>query len=152
MGGYGLAAAEDSTESESLLPRSDLLEGEPLYGESSQLNDDGDVVTSAWQQGEVTEVADTQVTVRSADGTEWTWTLTEETGVTSDGDAASTSDIAVGDTIRVSGRRSGDERTALQVQDPPMRLGARLEGRLENLPDDIRERREERLSAWTQSL
>ena len=94
--------------------------GQLLYGESARKTDDGAIQFHDWQAGEVTAASDSSVTVRSADGTTWTWTLTKDTRIrTTDGKNGTASDIKVGDKIMISGLRDGDTRTARAVADPP---------------------------------
>jgi hypothetical protein len=87
-----------------------------LHGESVERDPDGRTVLADEQRGTVTGRTGTTMTVRSADGTTWVWTLTGGTAIHTNGSA---SGIAVGDTVIVSGTRSGTVRTADRVGDPP---------------------------------
>jgi hypothetical protein len=94
-----------------------LAEG--LYGETVVKDDDGAIKTFVWQSGQVTAASGSSVTVRSENGTTWTWTLNGDTAVRKNDKDAKPSDIATGDKVRISGERSGNTRTASRVADPP---------------------------------
>lgn len=118
-------------------PRFDL--GQPsqmLYGESVGNDDKGTIETHDYQNGQVTAVSGTSMTVRSSDGTSWTWTLGSGTTVRTKDETASASDIKTGDKVIVSGLRSGSTRNASLVADPPPDFG-KLRERLKNLPKDF---------------
>ncbi len=61
------------------------------------------------QRGEVTAVSADELTVKSADGFQATWPLTDATRVRSDGKKADPADLATGDKVGVAG--SGDGTT-----------------------------------------
>jgi len=94
------------------------------------------------QQGKVTARTDSSITVKSDDGTSWTWTLTKNTTVWNDD--KTTSSVKVGDSVIVQGTHDGDTRTAERIGDPPPdlskiqhnldRLGQRLQEELPKLP------------------
>ncbi|MBA9006114.1 DUF5666 domain-containing protein [Thermomonospora cellulosilytica] len=73
---------------------------------------DGRFVTVAWQNGEITAVSAGSVTVRSADGVTWQWTLDSGTRIRKNGDKAAASALAKGDRVKVVGTRAGTARTA----------------------------------------
>ncbi|TDD02763.1 hypothetical protein E1292_22735 [Nonomuraea deserti] len=94
--------------------------GEVLYGESVTRDDDGRTTVRNRQRGRITEVSGTSMTVRSADGTSWTWVLNGDTEVRADGkDDASVSDLEAGDDVMVAGTREGGTRTASFVTNSP---------------------------------
>ncbi|MEO3796436.1 DUF5666 domain-containing protein [Nonomuraea sp. B10E15] len=107
--------------------------GEVLYGETVTRDDDGRTTVRNHQRGRITEVAGTSMTVRSADGTSWTWVLDGDTEVRADGkDDASVADLKAGDDVMVAGTRAGGRRTASFVTSPPPDLGE-LRERLKDL-------------------
>ncbi|CAM5268214.1 DUF5666 domain-containing protein [Streptomyces aurantiogriseus] len=91
--------------------------GEGVHGEATVKDrDTGEWVVRSWQRGTVEETDGDRVTVRSEDGTSWTWTVTKDTKVFADGDSTSGADaLKKGDTVYVAGSRSGDTRTAERV-------------------------------------
>ncbi|WP_051468857.1 DUF5666 domain-containing protein [Actinomadura oligospora] len=87
-----------------------------LHGEVTVKDENGAYVLRDVQSGKVTAVSATSLTVRSDDGTGWTWTLNSGTRV---GHGEKIDSIRNGDTVRVEGARSGDTRTAAFVVEPP---------------------------------
>ncbi|MFG2573889.1 hypothetical protein [Streptomyces sp. NPDC048481] len=76
----------------------------------------GDWVVRVWQRGAVEKADDTRLTVKSADGLSWTWTLGKDTRVLADGAPGSgTAAPKKGDTVFVVGTRAGDTNTADRV-------------------------------------
>lgn len=105
-----------------------------LHGERVVRDKDGKIITVDVQRGTVTAVSSSSMTVRSSDGTTWTWTLNGDTKVRgADLKQEATSNIKVGDTVAVAGQRTGDTRTARAVADPPPNLS--------NLRRDMRQLR-----------
>ena len=103
-----------------------------LHGEAVAKDDQGAIRTHDWQNGQVTAVSGSSMTVRSADGATWTWTLNGDTKVRKAGKDGTASDIATGDKVVVSGQRTGDTRTAAMVADPPPDF-AKLRERMRDL-------------------
>ncbi|MEU2282593.1 DUF5666 domain-containing protein [Streptomyces sp. NPDC013178] len=93
------------------------LGGEAVHGEATVKDrDTGTWVVRVWQRGTVEKTDGDRVTVRSEDGTSWTWTVDKDTKVFADGDSSSGADaLKKGDTVYVAGSRSGDTRTADRV-------------------------------------
>ncbi|NUP20208.1 MAG: hypothetical protein HOZ81_29800 [Streptomyces sp.] len=92
--------------------------GEGVHGESTVKDrDTGKWVVRVWQRGTVEKVDGDQVTVKSEDGAAWTWTVPSDATVLRDGDkGAGAGDVRKGETVYVSGTRSGDgTRTADHV-------------------------------------
>nr|WSY57106.1 hypothetical protein OG999_47860 [Streptomyces sp. NBC_00886] len=81
--------------------------GTAVHGEATvKDNSTGKWVVRIWQRGTVTKVDGDQVTVKSDDGTSWTWTV--GSGATAQG-----STLKKGDTASLTGTRSDDgTRTA----------------------------------------
>ncbi|CCK32454.1 hypothetical protein BN159_8076 [Streptomyces davaonensis JCM 4913] len=88
--------------------------GAGVHGESTVRDgDDDEWIVRVWQRGTVQEVDGEQVTVRSEDGAEWTWTVEDDTRVHQDGDSDG---LKEGDEVYLAGTRSDDgERTADHV-------------------------------------
>jgi hypothetical protein len=75
-------------------------------------------VTREWQRGEVTAVSGTTLTVKSKDGTTWTWRADPKLKVTRDGKKAAESVIKSGDTVAIAGRVSGSSNDAVRIHAP----------------------------------
>ncbi|GHH14011.1 hypothetical protein [Streptomyces lanatus] len=94
------------------------LGGGGVHGESTVKDpDSGKWVVRIWQRGTIEKVDGDQVTVRSEDGAEWTWTVGSDTTVRHEGDKSSgTEALKKGEDIFVVGTRSDDDtRTASRV-------------------------------------
>ncbi|MEU8265627.1 hypothetical protein AB0B89_00555 [Sphaerisporangium sp. NPDC049002] len=78
----------------------------------------GDFATYTWQRGAVTTASATSLTVKSADGVSWTWTVNSDTKIRKNGAKSTSSAVATGDTVFVLGRPDGDARTAQGVVVP----------------------------------
>jgi hypothetical protein len=108
-----------------------------LHGEAVGKDANGAIKTYDWQNGQVTAVSGSSVTVRSSDGTTWTWTLNGDTKVRkNDKEDGSASDLATGDKVVISGTRAGDTRTTSMVVDPAPDF-SKVRQRLENLRKDL---------------
>lgn len=109
-----------------------------LHGERVVTDQDGKIITVDGQRGAVTAASATSLTVKSDDGTIWTWTITKETKVRgADLKTEPATSIKVGDTVAVGGQRTGDTRTARAVIDPPP-AAKDLRGDLRKLRRDLR--------------
>ncbi|HKF32439.1 MAG TPA: DUF5666 domain-containing protein [Jatrophihabitantaceae bacterium] len=107
---------------------------ELLHGERVVKDKDGTIITVDVQRGTVTAVSESSMTVRSSDGTTWTWTLNSDTKVRgADLKKEAVSSIKVGNTVGVAGQRIADTRTARAIGDPPPNLS--------NLRQDLRQLR-----------
>ncbi|MEO3754383.1 hypothetical protein [Streptomyces sp. B6B3] len=102
------------------LPRLPAIEEDLLHGETVlQDPETGELVYQVQQRGEVTARGEDSVTVESADGTTWEWSLTDDTLIRSeDSWDADPDTIEVGDTVMANGTREGDVRTATSIGDP----------------------------------
>jgi hypothetical protein len=92
--------------------------GDAVHGETTVKDrDTGDWVVRAWQRGTVEKKDGDRVTVKSEDGTSWTWTVDPDTAVHDDegGSSSGAGALAKGDTVFLAGPRSGDTRTATRV-------------------------------------
>jgi hypothetical protein len=109
-----------------------------LHGERVVKDKNGTIITVDVQRGTVTAVSSSSMTIRSSDGTTWTWTLNGDTKVRGANlNKEATSNIKVGDTVVVAGQRTGDTRTARAVGDPPPNL-SQLRGDLRRLRRELR--------------
>ncbi|WP_460061524.1 hypothetical protein [Streptomyces sp. YKOK-I1] len=91
--------------------------GDAAHGEATVKDrDTGKWVVRVWQRGTVEKVDGDRVTVKSEDGTSWTWTVGSDATVRTDGGSGSgASALKKGDTVVVVGSRSGDTYTAARV-------------------------------------
>ena len=78
----------------------------------------GQYVTREWQRGQVSAVSGTMVTVKSADGTTWTWTTAGTTRVTRDGKTITESTLQSGDKVLVVGKQAGTANDATRIFAP----------------------------------
>ncbi|MFD0732435.1 hypothetical protein [Planotetraspora mira] len=88
-----------------------------VHGEATVKKKDGFVVRT-WQRGDVTGAVAGSVTVKSADGTSWTWKVGDGTRVRKDGKKVDAAELTTGDTVFVAGTRAGDTRTSVVVVAP----------------------------------
>jgi len=109
----------------------------PMHGETvAKDTSTGATVLEDIQTGKVTAISSSSMTVRSDDGTTWTWSLSDVTRARKDPFTdRSVSSVKVGNTVAVSGTRSGDTRTAHLLFDPPLNLGKLRGGLPKRLPD-----------------
>lgn len=97
---------------------------ELLYSEQAVRDrDSGEVSYQVTQLGKVTDSTDGTLTVESADGTAWEWTLTDETKVYANGRDAEASSLEAGDRVLVDGTRDGDTRRAGNITNPAPQIG-----------------------------
>jgi hypothetical protein len=109
-----------------------------LHGERVVKDKDGKIITVDGQRGSVTAASGTSLTVKSDDGTTWTWAITKDTKVRGASlKVEPATSIKVGDTVAVGGQRTGDTRTARAVIDPPPNRSV-LRGDLRKLRRDLR--------------
>ncbi len=79
----------------------------------------GQYVTREWQRGQITGVASgTTFTVKSPDGTSWTWTAASNAKITRDGKTISESTLKTGDKVLVVGKQSGSVNDATRIYAP----------------------------------
>lgn len=94
--------------------------GELLHGEDVVKDSDG-IKTLNTQQGTVTEVSETSITVKSSDDFLATYTVNGDTKVGKDGKQSAIADVKVGDTVHVNGTKTDGSLTANFIMDgkPP---------------------------------
>jgi hypothetical protein len=88
-----------------------------VHGEATVKKKDGFAVRT-WQRGDVTGAAAGSLTVKSADGTSWTWKIDGDTRIRKDGKKVDAAALTTGDTVFVAGARTGDTRTSVAVVAP----------------------------------
>jgi Domain of unknown function (DUF5666) len=75
-------------------------------------------VAYTWQRGDVTAASGTSLTVKSADGVSWTWSVTGDTKIRKNGAKSTPSALATGDKVFVLGQPDGNARSAQGVVVP----------------------------------
>jgi hypothetical protein len=83
-----------------------------LHGEAVVQKKDGTTVTVVVQRGVITELTDTSVTVKSADGFTLTWTLSDQLRVVEKRTSVQPSAVKVGQEIGVAGAKDGEATIA----------------------------------------
>lgn len=78
----------------------------------------GQFVVREWQRGSITGVSGATLTVKSADGVSWTWTVEKNARITRGGKKFAESALKTGDTVRVVGRQAGSANDALRISVP----------------------------------
>ncbi|MGW2717840.1 hypothetical protein [Streptomyces sp. NPDC001492] len=92
--------------------------GMGVHGETTVKDQDtGKWVVRIWQRGTVEKIEGDQVTLKSEDGADWTWTVNSDTTVFRDGTKGSgAGDLKKGETALLAGTRSDDgTRTATRA-------------------------------------
>jgi len=92
--------------------------GMGVHGETTVKDQDtGKWVVRTWQRGTVEKVDGDQVTLKSDDGAQWTWTVNSDTTVFRDGTKGSgAGDLKKGETALLAGTRAADgTRTATRA-------------------------------------
>ena len=89
----------------------------------------GQWVVREWQRGRITAVSGDTVTVRSADGTSWTWTVPGSAKITRDGGTIAESALKDGDPVLVVGRKDGSANDARRVFAPSPAQLAKLKAK-----------------------
>ncbi len=78
----------------------------------------GPYAVREWQRGQVTAATGGKVTVRSTDGTSWTWTLPQDAKITRGGRKITASALHDGDNVLLVGHRDGTANDAARVFAP----------------------------------
>jgi hypothetical protein len=89
-----------------------------VHGDTTVRERGGGFTAYAWQRGAITAASANSLTVKSADGVSWTWTVNADTKIRKNGAKAASSGLATGDNVFVLGRPDGDARTAQGVVVP----------------------------------
>ncbi len=95
--------------------RARYLRRHTLHGEFTVHTRKGDKTVDV-QRGQVTAVSGSRLTVKSSDGYQLTWSLTDKTGVRSGKDKAERSALKKDAKVRVVGVKTGNTRTALRIR------------------------------------
>jgi hypothetical protein len=91
-----------------------------LHGETT-VRRQGEFVVVRFQRGQVTEASATALTVRSADGATWKWTLDDATRVRRHGEKSEAGKLAKGDWAFVAGPKDGGQAKLVLVPKRPPR-------------------------------
>jgi hypothetical protein len=89
-----------------------------VHGEATVKAKDNTFKLVGWQRGQVTGRTGTTLTVKSADGVSWTWTVDGKTRIMKARAKSDLNAVANGDQVVVFGERTGNTRTATAVRDP----------------------------------
>jgi hypothetical protein len=96
-----------------------------IHGEATTRNaKTGAYVAHEWQRGRITAVHGSDVTVRSMDGTTWTWVAGSSTKVTRDRRSIAESALKTGDKVFVLGKKSGSANDATRILAPQKKQAA----------------------------
>jgi hypothetical protein len=89
-----------------------------VHGEATVTRKNGKVIQGEWQRGQVTGISGTALTVKSKDGTTWTWTVSGSTPVKRNGKKIAESALKTGDKVLVVGMKNGSANNAKRVLSP----------------------------------
>jgi hypothetical protein len=110
--------ADDQKDGQRNRPRMRRLIRRGVHGEATVRTKKG-FVQITWQRGVLTAKSGTSLTVRSLDGTVWTWQTDGKTRVRKDGDKSALDKLATNDYVVVAGTLgSGNARSAKAVVVP----------------------------------
>ena len=91
--------------------------GRVLHSQATVEGPNDTTKTVVTQTGDITDVADSTITVKSTDGFEATYTIDKNTRISLNGTDGALSSLKQGDTVRVFGSRSGSTAHAAAVID-----------------------------------
>ncbi|MEV4714642.1 hypothetical protein [Micromonospora sp. NPDC049374] len=95
-----------------------LLRKNTLHGDVVVQTKDGGTKTVSVQRGEVTELADDKITVKSTDGFTRTWTFADDLRVIERRKSIASTDIKVGTKLGVAGTMNGEQPQARLIVVP----------------------------------
>jgi hypothetical protein len=97
------------------------LGGDVLHSEATVKEPDGTTKVVVTQSGDITDITDSTVTVKSSDGFLATYTIDKNTRIALNGTDGALSSLKKGDTVHVAGTKSGATNHADAVDDgmPP---------------------------------
>ncbi|MBQ1048538.1 hypothetical protein KBX50_08705 [Micromonospora sp. C51] len=95
-----------------------LLRKNTLHGDVVVQTKDGGTKTVSVQRGEVTDLADGKITVKSTDGFTRTWTFTDDLRVIERRKSIAATDIKVGTKLGVAGTVNGEQAQARLIVVP----------------------------------
>jgi hypothetical protein len=87
-------------------------------GEETLKNASGQWVDHVWQSGKVDSVSGDAVTVTDGSGATWTWTVSSAAKIRVDGKAGALSAVKTGDSVLLTGTKSGSANDAQILDDP----------------------------------
>lgn len=91
--------------------------GKVLHGEATVEAPDGTTKVVVSQSGDITDVTDSTITVKSTDGFEATYTIDKNTRISLNGSDGAVSSLKKGDTVHIFGTKSGSTSHANAVMD-----------------------------------
>jgi hypothetical protein len=91
--------------------------GRVLHSQATVQAPDGTTKVVVSQSGDITDVTDTTITVKSSDGYDATYTIDKFTSISLNGTNGAMSSLKQGDTVRVIGSKSGSATHAEAVTD-----------------------------------
>ncbi|GAA3842435.1 hypothetical protein GCM10022226_76400 [Sphaerisporangium flaviroseum] len=113
-----IGLTEAGKDKDGLRPRLGIRRGLIGVHGDATLRRGTEFVAYTWQRGDVTAASGTSLTVRSADGVSWTWSVTGNTKIRKNGAKSTPSALATGDKVFVLGQPDGDARSAQGVVVP----------------------------------
>jgi len=91
--------------------------GRVLHSEATVKAPDGTTKVVVSQSGDITDITDSTITVKSTDGFEATYTIDKNSRISLNGSDGAMSSLKKGDTVRVFGTKSGSTNHANAVMD-----------------------------------
>jgi len=91
--------------------------GRVLHGEATVQAPDGTTKVRVTQEGDITDVSASTITVKSSDGFEATYTVDKNTRISLNGTDGTASSLKKGDTVHVEGTKNGSTTHADDVLD-----------------------------------
>jgi hypothetical protein len=91
------------------------LHGDVLHGEATVKAPDGSTKVVVTQAGDITDITDTTITVKSSDGFVATYTIDKDTRISLNGTDGALSGLKKGDPVHVGGTKSGSAEHAASV-------------------------------------
>ena len=93
------------------------LGGKVLHSEATVQAPDGTTKVVVSQTGDITDISDSTITVKSSDGFDATYTVDKNTRISLNGTDGTASSLKNGDTVRVFGTKNGSTNHANAVMD-----------------------------------
>lgn len=91
--------------------------GKVLHSEATVQTPDGTTKVVVSQSGDITDISDSTITVKSNDGFDATYTIDKNTRISLNGNDGAVSSLKKGDTVRVFGTKNGSANHAEAVMD-----------------------------------
>ena len=93
------------------------LGGKVLHSQATVETPDGTTKVVVSQTGDITDISDSTITVKSSDGFEATYTVDKNTRISLNGSDGAMSSLKTGDSVRVFGAKNGSTNHASAVMD-----------------------------------